>query len=158
MVQSTNDRTATLSDGSVLTYQRPGNAVLDTLEQTSQQRAAERNADRASQNSMTPEQFAAVGRAHMEAATEERRRIRALPNAAERRKARVNALLESLSHRLVVATCAEHWNAHDVKETTEEGLKEVGRDLLEEAAEHILNSHFARREDHLGNSAPTTAP
>ena len=142
------ERTATLSDGSTLTFMRPGNVTLDELEHETQQENADRNAARASSTNMTPEQFAAVGRAHMEATQAERKRIRGL-EPAERRKARVESLLASLSHRLVVSKCAGSWSC--VKQCTKEGLQYVARDLLEEAAEKIIESHFARGKDHAGN-------
>ena len=148
------ERTKKLSDGSLLKWKRPGNFVLETIQQVTQQLAAERNAERASQNSMTPEQFAAVGRAHMEAAADERKRIRELP-VEDRRKARVESLLASLAHRVVVSKCALSWSA--VKSVAEEGLREVASDLLEEAAEAILHSHFERASDHEGNSKTTSA-
>ena len=147
---SLNERTANLSDGSILGFERPGSAKLDEIEQEDQRRRSERN----TATNMAPEHFAAVGRAHMEAQAAERKRVRSLP-PAERRKARVDSLLGSLSHRLVVSMCATNWTA--VETVAEDWLGDLPRDLLEEAAEVILSSHFARADEHQGNSKPTSA-
>lgn len=131
-------------DGSTLTFDRPGDYALEKVEREAQKRASEREVV----PNMPPDAITAVAQAHLKAGAAERRRIRALP-PDERRKARIEALLHALPHRLLIATFAKKWSA--VKEITEDALRELGRDVLEEAAEAILTSHFARRDDHRGN-------
>lgn len=168
------DRRATLSDGSVLVYRRPGGILLseieeagvtDLLEQIAKQEDALSDAARARMDRQA-DKGAARRQALLEAEDE---RIEAMDEAA-RRKAKRNRRFRNIDKWRLVYHCASTWTDAEGQpvvtltagSTPSEGavtaLKDLPEDDVEEAARVIFDSHYARRKQARKNSSTTSAP
>ena len=168
------DRRATLSDGSVLVYRRPGGILLSEIEEAGidllrAEIAKKREGMSAAELQQADEEQEQRDRTRPERIDAEQARLEAL-SEPERRAAEKRRHFRELNHSLLVYHCASAWTYADgdpvVSLTAgsagaDDALKAL-RDLpaadLREAARVILDSHYERRKQARKNSSTTSAP
>lgn len=161
---TTRERTATLPDGSLLRYRRPGGNMLRTIERESvvalQNEVAERIGD-LTEDARKRNDAAEIRRerSRPQRWREEEERLDALPRE-ERRQAKRAEAFRSTDHARLVGRCAISWTlaGEPVADAEDlEALRDLPEEVLEDAARVIFYSHYDRDAETRGNSSTTSA-